>query len=48
LQKIFKTQDKQIAEIEKLQKIRQREKNEFEFKEQENVKDFIEQQEKKK
>jgi hypothetical protein len=30
LQKIFKTQDKQTAEIEKLQKIRQRE-NEFEF-----------------
>jgi hypothetical protein len=45
LQKSLKTQDKQIAEIEKLQKSG-KEKNEFEFKEQENVKDFIEQQEK--
>jgi hypothetical protein len=43
--KIFKTQDKQIAEIEKLQNPAK--KNEFEFKEQENVKDFIEKSKKK-
>jgi K+/H+ antiporter YhaU regulatory subunit KhtT len=42
LQKIFKTQDKQIAEIAAKNP---QEKNEFEFKEQ-NVKDFIEQQRK--
>jgi hypothetical protein len=43
LQKIFKTQDKQM----KLKSCKKsgKEKNEFEFKEQENVKDFIEQQE---
>jgi hypothetical protein len=43
--KIFKTQDKQIAEIEKLQN--PAEKNEFEFKEQENVKDFIREKQRK-
>jgi hypothetical protein len=45
LQKSLKTQDKQIAEIEKLQKAG-KEKNQFEFKEQQNVKDFIQQQKK--
>jgi hypothetical protein len=45
LQKSLKTQDKQIAEIEKLQKAG-KEKSQFEFKEQQNVKDFIQQQKK--
>jgi hypothetical protein len=45
LQKSIKTQDKQISEIEKLQKSG-KEKNQFEFKEQQNVKDFIQQQKK--
>jgi hypothetical protein len=45
LQKSLKTQYKQIAEIGKLQKTG-KEKNQFEFKEQQNVKDFIQQQKK--
>ncbi|MFT7334519.1 MAG: hypothetical protein ACI9M1_000402 [Porticoccaceae bacterium] len=45
LQKSIKKQDKQIAEIEKLQNA-SKEKNQFGFKEQQNVKDFIQQQKK--
>jgi hypothetical protein len=45
LQKSLKRQDKQIADIEKLQKSG-KEKNQFEFKDQQNVKDFIQQQKK--
>ncbi|WP_040473639.1 glutamyl-tRNA synthetase [Flavobacterium frigoris] len=45
LQKSIKTQDKQIADIEKLQKSG-KEKDQFEFKEQQNVKDFLQHQKK--
>jgi hypothetical protein len=45
LERSLKNQDKQITEIEKLQKSG-KEKDQFEFKEQQNVKDFIQQQKK--
>ncbi|NGY36707.1 hypothetical protein FQU23_004180 [Flavobacterium sp. XN-5] len=43
LQKSLKKQDKQLSDIDKLQKTG-KEKDQFEFKDQQNVKDFIEQQ----
>ncbi|WP_339919282.1 hypothetical protein [uncultured Flavobacterium sp.] len=45
LQKSLKNQDKQLSEIDKLQKTG-KEKEQFEFKDQQNVKDFIQQQKK--
>jgi hypothetical protein len=43
--KSLKNQDKQLSEIDKLQKTG-KEKEQFEFKDQQNVKDFIQQQKK--
>jgi hypothetical protein len=45
LQKSLKNQDKQFSEIDKVQKTA-KEKEQFEFKDQQNVKDFIQQQKK--
>jgi hypothetical protein len=45
LQRSLKNQDKQLSEIDKLQKAG-KEKEQFEFKDQQNVKDFIQQQKK--
>ena len=45
LQKSLSNQDKQLSEIDKLQKSG-KEKDQFEFKDQQNVKDFIQQQQK--
>jgi Tfp pilus assembly protein PilN len=45
LEKSLKNQDKQLSEIDKLQKTG-KEKEQFEFKDQQNVKDFIQQQKK--
>ncbi|WP_029596686.1 glutamyl-tRNA synthetase [Flavobacterium sp. ACAM 123] len=45
LEKSLKNQDKQLSEIDKLQKTG-KEKEQFEFKEQQNVRDFVERQKK--
>jgi hypothetical protein len=41
--RFIKNQDKQLSEIDKLQKTG-KEKEQFEFKDQQNVKDFVERQ----
>jgi hypothetical protein len=45
LENSLKNQDKQLSEIDKLQKTG-KEKEQFEFKDQQNVKDFVERQKK--